>query len=52
LKDIVIKASQLRKSGLSAEDAAAKIDMTAHAKAFPEIKGPGAELRGMCHLYY
>ena len=51
LKDIVPKAEALRKQGVSAEDAAKKIDMTNHAKMFAEIKGPGAEVRGMRHLY-
>ena len=51
LKDIVVKADELRTQGVSAEDAAKKIDMTAYTKAFPEIKGPGAEPRGMRHLY-
>ncbi|MEQ1948266.1 MAG: MBL fold metallo-hydrolase [Bryobacteraceae bacterium] len=51
LKDIVPKAAALRKQGVSAEDAAKKIDMTNHVKVFTEIKGPGAEVRGMRHLY-
>jgi hypothetical protein len=48
---VVAKGTELRRQGVSAEDAAQRIDLTAHAKAFPQITGPGAEVRGMRHLY-
>jgi len=51
LKDLVVKVGQLRKQGVSADDAAKRVDMTAYAKAFPDIQGPGAEFRGVRHLY-
>lgn len=51
LKDFVEQGTALRKQGLSADDAAKRIDMTKHAKDFPDIKAPGAEVRGMRRLY-
>jgi len=51
LKDLVAKGAALKKQGVSADDAAKKIDMTSHAKDFPQITGPGAEPRGMRRLY-
>ena len=51
LNDLVAKGAELRRQGVSADDAAQRIDLTAHAKAFPQITGPGAEVRGMRHLY-
>ena len=51
LNDFVKQAGQLKAQGVSAEDAARRIDLTAHAKAFPQIEGPGAELRGVRRAY-
>ena len=51
LDDLIMKGDELRRRGVSAEDAAKRIDLTAHAKAFPQITGPGAEVRGMRRLY-
>lgn len=51
LKDLIAKGTALKKQGVSAEDAARKIDMTPHAKDFPQITGPGADPRGMRRLY-
>jgi len=51
LMDLIAKGSALKKQGVSADDAAKKIDMTAHAKDFPQIMGPGADPRGMRRLY-
>ena len=41
----------LRKQGLSADDAAQKVDLTSYKKDFPQIQGPGADLRGVKRLY-
>jgi glyoxylase-like metal-dependent hydrolase (beta-lactamase superfamily II) len=51
LTDFVKQGTTLKKQGVSADDAAKKIDLTAHSKAFPQIQGPGADLRGMRRLY-
>ena len=51
LKDLIAKGTALKKQGMAADDAAKKIDMTSHAKDFPQISGPGADARGMRRLY-
>jgi glyoxylase-like metal-dependent hydrolase (beta-lactamase superfamily II) len=51
LKDFMAKAAELRKQGMSAEEVAQKIDLTSHSGDFPQIKGPGAEVRGVRHYY-
>ncbi len=51
LKDFMSQVTELRKQGLSAEEAAQKVDMTSHSKDFPQIKGPGAEIRGVQRMY-
>ena len=51
LNDFVGQAGRLKAQGVSAEDAAKRIDLTSHAKAFPQIEGPGAELRGVRRAY-
>ena len=32
-------------------DAATRVDLTAHAKNFPQITAPGAEIRGVRRMY-
>lgn len=51
LKDLVVQVSQLKSQGVSPEDAAQRVDLTAHAKYFPQITGPGADLRGVTRVY-
>jgi cyclase len=51
LTDLTKQATQLRKQGVSADDAAKRVDLTAHAKDFPQIQGPGADPRGVRRLY-
>lgn len=51
LTDFVAQATRLKGQGVSAEDAAKRIDLTSHAKAFPQIEGPGADLRGVRRAY-
>jgi cyclase len=51
LRDLLAQAAKLRAQGVSADDAAKRVDMTAHAKAFPDIQGPGVEVRGMRRVY-
>ncbi len=51
LKDVVEKAGELKKQGISPEEAAKRVDLTSHAKDFPQITGPGADLRGVRRIY-
>ena len=51
LRDLVKQVSDLRKKGVSADEAAKRVDMTAHAKDFSQITGPGAEIRGVRRLF-
>jgi glyoxylase-like metal-dependent hydrolase (beta-lactamase superfamily II) len=51
LTDLVRTVSELKRQGVSPEDAAIRVDMTAHQKDFPQITRPGAELRGVRRLY-
>jgi glyoxylase-like metal-dependent hydrolase (beta-lactamase superfamily II) len=50
LTDITAQVATLRKQGVSADDAAKRLDLTAHKKDFPEI-ALGAEPRGVRRLY-
>ena len=51
LKDFTVKVAELRKQGLSAEETAQKVDLTSHKADFPQIQGPGAEVRGVRRMY-
>jgi cyclase len=51
LNDLIVKGNELKRSGVSADDAAKRIDMTSHAKDFPQITGPGIDVRGARRLY-
>ena len=51
LKDLMTQVATLRKQGLSADQAAQKVDLTSHKADFPTIHGPGAEVRGVRRLY-
>jgi cyclase len=51
LTDLTKQVTDLRKQGVTAEDAAKRVDLTAHAKDFPQIQGPGADLRGVRRMY-
>ena len=51
LKDLMTQVANFRKQGLSAEQTAQKVDLTPHKAEFPQIQGPGAELRGIRRMY-
>jgi glyoxylase-like metal-dependent hydrolase (beta-lactamase superfamily II) len=51
LQDLIVKGNELKRAGMSADDAAKVIDLTAHAKEFPQITGKGADVRGMRRLF-
>jgi hypothetical protein len=43
--------AKLRAQGISADEAAKRVDLTSHAKDFPDIEGVGAEVRGIRRVY-
>jgi cyclase len=51
LSDITTKIAVLRAQGLTADQAASRVDLTNHAKDFPQITGPGADARGVRRIY-
>src|SRR5262249_50015955 len=51
LTDVTAQVTKLRAQGVSAEDTAMRVDLTAHSKDFPSIRGPGADLRGVRRIY-
>jgi cyclase len=51
LRDLMKQGADLRKQGVTAEDAAQRVDLTAYRNSFPQIQGRGAELRGVRRLY-
>jgi glyoxylase-like metal-dependent hydrolase (beta-lactamase superfamily II) len=51
LKDLMTQVTALRAQGVTAEDAARRVDLTSHRTDFPGIQGPGAELRGVRRMY-
>ena len=51
LTDVMAQVAKLRAQGVSADDAAKRVDLRSHAKDFPDIEGVGAEVRGIRRLY-
>jgi cyclase len=51
LRDLIKQAADLRKQGLPAESVAQRVDLTAYKTSFPQIQGPGADIRGVRRLY-
>jgi cyclase len=51
LSDLWDKTVEMRAKGISAEDVAAKIDLTSHKKNYPEIPGPGFDTRAIRRIY-
>jgi glyoxylase-like metal-dependent hydrolase (beta-lactamase superfamily II) len=53
LRDYMTRVTALRKQGLSAEQAAEKVDLTALKVDFPfdQIKSPGVDVRGVRRMY-
>lgn len=51
LKDLTEQVAKLRAQGATADQAAQKVDLTAHKADFPQITGPGADLRGVRRMY-
>jgi glyoxylase-like metal-dependent hydrolase (beta-lactamase superfamily II) len=51
LADLVKQVTKLKNEGVSPDDAAKRVDLTAHAKDFPQITGVGADIRGVRRMY-
>src|SRR6266481_29013 len=51
LQDLTAQAAKLKGQGVSADDAARRIDLTSHAKDFPAIQGTGVDIRGARRVY-
>jgi glyoxylase-like metal-dependent hydrolase (beta-lactamase superfamily II) len=51
LKDLMAQVAELRAQGMTADRAAQKVDLTSHKADFPQITGPGADLRGVRRIY-
>ena len=50
-RDFYAQATALRKQGVSAEEAAKRIDLTTHAGVIPAAKTPGVDVRGVDRIY-
>ena len=51
LRDLWFKTVDMRAKGASAEEVAKNIDLTEHAKNYPQITGPGADIRAINRIY-
>lgn len=51
LTDLMKQVGALRSQGVSPEDAAKRVDLTAYQKSFPSIQGVGADLIGVRRMY-
>jgi glyoxylase-like metal-dependent hydrolase (beta-lactamase superfamily II) len=51
LTDVMAQAAKLKAQGVSADDAAKRVDLRSHAKDFPDIEDVGAEVRGVRRIY-
>jgi len=51
LSDLVSQGRALKQQGRTAEDTARVVDLTKYRDTFPQIQGPGADIRGVRRLY-
>jgi cyclase len=51
LRDLITQVNALRKQGLSAEDAAQKVDLRAHSQTFPQIRAAGVDAAAVRRIY-
>src|SRR5438128_6890381 len=47
LRDLMKQGADLRRQSIPAETAAQRVDLTAYKTSFPQIQGPGADVRGV-----
>jgi hypothetical protein len=50
LRDVLNQTTELLNKGLSVEDAARRVDLTSHAKDYPQITGPGVDVNAVRRL--
>lgn len=51
LRDVIAQVTALKKQGLSADAAAAKVDLTAHANEFATIRAAGIDVAAVRRIY-
>jgi glyoxylase-like metal-dependent hydrolase (beta-lactamase superfamily II) len=51
LRDLVDQGTRLRAEGKTAEETARLVDLTKYRDTFPQIQGPGADIRGVRRFY-
>jgi len=51
LRDLITQVTALRKQGLSAEEAAQKVDLRAHSQMFPQIRAAGVDPAAVRRIY-
>jgi glyoxylase-like metal-dependent hydrolase (beta-lactamase superfamily II) len=51
LTDLTGQVEKLKAQGVPADEAAKRVDLMKYAKDFPQITGPGADLRGVRRIY-
>jgi cyclase len=51
LRDLIAQTNSLRRQGLSAEEAAPKVDLTRHAAMFPQIRAVGVDAAATRRIY-
>jgi cyclase len=51
LTDLMKQGAALRQQGMSADTMASRVDLTAYKNSFPQIQGPGVDIRGARRLY-
>ena len=51
LKDFLAQVQQLKKSGASPDEAAARMDLRSHAKDYPTIRAAGADRDVVARIY-
>ncbi len=52
MRDLWTQANDLKRQSVSAEDAAKRIDLTAHKAHFPQIMAPGVDVRAVARIYH
>ena len=50
LRDVLNQATEFLNSGSTAEETALRVNLTSHAKYYPEIKGPGVDVNAVRRL--
>jgi hypothetical protein len=50
LRDVLTQTTDLLNKGVSVDEAARRVDLTAHAKDYPQIKGPGVDIAAVRRL--